>query len=165
MLTADELEALVAKATQGPWDTYAQTIDASSLERRVANAKAEMLLQVEQTNPIGDTLYLLAAGDKCPATTGCGPTSKANASLITALVNNAPRLIEALRASEKQAERVALHVVFDGPPGPVAGRFVECETPDGWSINAGEWHSRDDGLWELRIPNALPAPPATEAGE
>jgi hypothetical protein len=44
-----------------------------------------------------------------------------------------------------------LHIVFDGPPGPESGRFVECEAPDGRSINAGEWHERGDGYWELRI--------------
>jgi hypothetical protein len=44
-----------------------------------------------------------------------------------------------------------LRIVFDGPPGAVSGRFVEVETPDGASVNAGEWHERDDGLWELRI--------------
>ena len=46
----------------------------------------------------------------------------------------------------------ALHIVFDSPPGPAGGgRFVEVETPDGKSINAGEWHRREDGLWELVI--------------
>ena len=55
-------------------------------------------------------------------------------------------------------ERV--HVVFDGPPGPDAGRFVECETPDGRGINAGEWHERGDGYWELRLTLAQPSPQA-----
>lgn len=54
-------------------------------------------------------------------------------------------------ASADALGEVALHVVFDGPPGPEAGRFVECETPDGRSINAGEWHQRPDGYWELRV--------------
>ena len=45
-----------------------------------------------------------------------------------------------------------LHIIFDGPPGPTAGRFVECETSDGRSVNAGEWAERKDGLWELVIP-------------
>ena len=45
----------------------------------------------------------------------------------------------------------AINVVFDGPPGPTAGRFVEVETDDGRSIRAGEWIKRDDGLWALRI--------------
>ncbi len=50
----------------------------------------------------------------------------------------------------------AINVVFDGPPGPESGCFVEVETDDGASINAGEWIKRPDGLWWLRI--ALPAP-------
>ncbi|NEU14030.1 hypothetical protein G3T14_18115 [Methylobacterium sp. BTF04] len=54
----------------------------------------------------------------------------------------------------------ALHVVFDGPPGPQAGRFVEVETPDGKSVDVGQWHARADGLWELRL-----ATPATAPGE
>ena len=45
----------------------------------------------------------------------------------------------------------AINIVFDGPPGPEAGRFVEVETDDGKSINAGEWIKRPDGLWALRI--------------
>ena len=48
-----------------------------------------------------------------------------------------------------------INIVFDGPPGPEAGRFVEVETDDGASINAGEWIDRGDGLWALRI-TALP---------
>jgi len=45
----------------------------------------------------------------------------------------------------------AINVVFDGPPGPVCGRFVEVELDDGRSINAGEWTQRPDGMWALRI--------------
>lgn len=52
--------------------------------------------------------------------------------------------------SEKppQTERT-IHVVFDGPPGPTSGRFVEVETPDGRSVNVGEWKRREDGYWVL----------------
>lgn len=49
-----------------------------------------------------------------------------------------------------------LCIVFDGPPGPEAGRFVECETPDGKSRRVGDWRERVDGLWSLDIPHALP---------
>lgn len=42
-----------------------------------------------------------------------------------------------------------VHIVFDGPPGPQSGRFVEVETPDGRSISVGEWKQRADGLWAL----------------
>lgn len=43
-------------------------------------------------------------------------------------------------------------VVFDDGPGPVAGRFVEVEAPDGSSVSIGEWINRGDGYWALRIP-------------
>lgn len=42
-----------------------------------------------------------------------------------------------------------LHIVFDGPPGPIAGRFVEVETPDGRGIRVGQWIERENGLWAL----------------
>ena len=44
-----------------------------------------------------------------------------------------------------------IRIVFDGPPGHEAGRFVEVEDIDGRGLDAGEWHERDDGFWELRI--------------
>tara|TARA_Y100000310_G_scaffold53134_1_gene48719 strand:- start:1208 stop:1525 length:318 start_codon:yes stop_codon:yes gene_type:complete len=64
---------------------------------------------------------------------------------------------EALLASEGQS----LHIVFDGPPGPEAGRFVECELEDGRGVNAGKWQQREDGFWELVI-TRLPEPPEAE---
>lgn len=56
-------------------------------------------------------------------------------------------------APAPQDDRVdgELRIIFDGPPGPDAGRFVECETADGRSINAGDWRERPDGLWELQV--------------
>lgn len=44
-------------------------------------------------------------------------------------------------------------VVFDGPPGPVCGRFVECDDGSGKSVNVGQWIDRGDGYWVLRIPS------------
>lgn len=44
-----------------------------------------------------------------------------------------------------------IDIVFDGPPGPKAGRFVEVEDDCGVSINVGEWVERDDGYWVLRL--------------
>jgi hypothetical protein len=49
----------------------------------------------------------------------------------------------------------AINVVFDGPPAPEAGRFVEVEDDDGRNLSIGEWVRRDDGLWALRIPGVL----------
>lgn len=44
-----------------------------------------------------------------------------------------------------------LHIVFDGPPGPVTGRFVEVENDAGASIRVGEWKQIGE-LWHLVIP-------------
>lgn len=44
-------------------------------------------------------------------------------------------------------------ILFDGPPRPEAGQFVEVEDENGISVRVGEWIERDDGLWTLRIPN------------
>ena len=44
-----------------------------------------------------------------------------------------------------------IDIVFDGPPGPVAGRFVEVEDSVRRSIRFGEWTKRDDGFWVLRV--------------
>ena len=44
-----------------------------------------------------------------------------------------------------------INIVFDGPPGPVAGRFIEVETDEGFSVRVGEWVKRSDGWWSLRI--------------
>ena len=49
-----------------------------------------------------------------------------------------------------------IDVIFDGPPGPVSGRFVEVEdTETGASIGVGTWVDLSDeggtGLWALRI--------------
>lgn len=42
-------------------------------------------------------------------------------------------------------------IVFAGPPGPDAGRFVEVEDGSGKNIRFGEWIQRADGFWVLRI--------------
>jgi hypothetical protein len=44
-----------------------------------------------------------------------------------------------------------IDIVFDGPPGPECGRFVEVENAMQASICFGEWVHRDDGYWVLRI--------------
>lgn len=44
-----------------------------------------------------------------------------------------------------------LHIVFDGPPGPIGPRLVETENDEGHSVAAGEWRARRDGYWTLSI--------------
>jgi NTP pyrophosphatase (non-canonical NTP hydrolase) len=42
-------------------------------------------------------------------------------------------------------------IVFDGPPGPEAGRFVEVDDHNKRSIKFGEWIAAGCGQWRLRI--------------
>lgn len=51
-----------------------------------------------------------------------------------------------------------IDIVFDGPPGPVAGRFVEVENSMRESISRGEWVERPDGYWALRMEVVFVAP-------
>ena len=67
-------------------------------------------------------------------------------------------------ALQHQEPGGAIDIVFDGPPGPEAGRFVEVESPPGTSISLGKWIFRSDGCWALRIPR-LDTPPASALAE
>jgi hypothetical protein len=44
-----------------------------------------------------------------------------------------------------------MDIVFDGPPGPEAPRFIEVEDESGKGISPGEWLQRADGYWVLRL--------------
>lgn len=52
---------------------------------------------------------------------------------------------------DTQAEKISptLDIIFDGPPGPESGRFVEVEV-DGRSVRVGEWLKRGE-CWVLQI--------------
>ena len=43
-----------------------------------------------------------------------------------------------------------IRILFDGPPGPESGMFIEDE--DGHGISFGEWVQEGD-LWYLEFPN------------
>ena len=91
----EALRRLMEKATAGPWSIWREPI------KDIQDAIDEAMVQVQATDPIIDAMVLLNAGGKCPAMTGCGPTSDANAELIVAAVNALPSLLtelEALRA-------------------------------------------------------------------
>lgn len=61
-----------------------------------------------------------------------------------------------LESVMKQAFTQPINVIFDGPPGPESGHFVEVETDDGKSLSVGEWKKRTDGLWSLRVTELPP---------
>lgn len=70
--------------------------------------------------------------------------------------------VEALETRVTELERPAPHtqpskfyhfIIGEEGPSHNAGRFVEVENDVGASINAGEWHKRPDGLWDLMVPD------------
>jgi hypothetical protein len=44
---------------------------------------------------------------------------------------------------------VGAYVVFDGPPGPESGRFVEVEDVLGNGLSVGKWEEMENGMWRL----------------
>jgi hypothetical protein len=76
--------------TPTPWTLYSEEIDREG-------AKTELAYQVDHTDPFIGRIYLLNARGKCPATTGCGPTSEANAEFIVRAVNAHDELVAALK--------------------------------------------------------------------
>jgi hypothetical protein len=76
---------------------------------------------------------------------------KANQMLMELRMDRENFQADILESVMKQAFRQPINIIFDGPPGPESGCFVEVETDDGKSLNAGEWKQRTDGLWSLRI--------------
>lgn len=51
-------------------------------------------------------------------------------------------------------------VLFDGPPGHLPGRFIDCLDEQGRGLGIGKWVDNGDGTWALRIPR--PAGPLSE---
>lgn len=56
---------------------------------------------------------------------------------------------------------MTIDVVFDGPPGPVSGRFIEVENMQGAGVKVGEWIERENGTWALRLVVVDPCSPET----
>jgi len=109
-MTTDDLRALLAKATPGPFYWFMRecaTKDALMLELSAV---------VDKTAAVnGYNLHGVAVGDQDPdadylavAHTGCGPRSPINAQLIVAAVNALPGLLDRLEAAERDAERYRL---------------------------------------------------------
>ncbi len=41
------------------------------------------------------------------------------------------------------------YIVFDGPPGPEAAKFIEVEDAQRRSVRVGEWTAAGGGYWKL----------------
>ncbi len=71
--------------------------------------------------------------------------------VAVASVGVAPMVAMADEVAGPSPKQEAINVIFDGPPGPQCGRFIEVETDDGRGTSAGEWIKRPNGRWALRI--------------
>lgn len=49
------------------------------------------------------------------------------------------------------SEQHELAIVFDGPPAPESGRFLEVEL-DGKGVKVGKWLEGAAGIWKLILP-------------
>lgn len=92
-----ELRRLMEAATPGPWGIYVEEVE---------DRPSAIAALAEQVNGVPDdefrkAMFLLEAGGRCPAVTGCGPTSQANAALIVTARNALPALLDA--AEERDA--------------------------------------------------------------
>ena len=88
------------------------------------------------------------ADDLSPPTPGINPDLWKDFCDAAAVYRKAKAREAKARAS--RSTTTAMDIVFDGPPGPEAGRFVEVEF-GGRSLRIGKWHKRPDGLWALRF--------------
>jgi hypothetical protein len=129
----EKLKELASKATPGPWDVWSEPCES------VQDAERELCEQAQKSEPFAYAVYLLNAGGKCPATTGCGPTSKANADYLAAanpaVVLSLIAALEAAHARIKQYEaRLEIDHYFVLDPKAADGlRRVDApmEFPDG----------------------------------
>lgn len=78
-MSIEEIKKALEGVTPGPWNVYSEKV------AEKAEAIAELAYQVEHTEPFVGEIFMLNAGGKCPALTGCGPCSEANARYIAAV--------------------------------------------------------------------------------
>jgi hypothetical protein len=136
-LTAEEISKIADDFEAFAGTLRANTAGRAAIARLVVNAR--LGLEAAQWKAAAD---LAQAGEYARAQqlTLC---ERERDELKAALANAAPR--------------VAGHIdiVFDGPPGHIAGRFVEVEDETGKSIGIGDWIKPSEltgGFWRLRIP-------------
>lgn len=102
-----EIKNALKGATPGPWEVYSEKVADK------AAAIAESAYQVEHTDPFVGEIFMLNAGGKCPALTGCGPCSEANARYIAA-VNPATisELLSTLESLQRENEELRKALKF-----------------------------------------------------
>jgi hypothetical protein len=123
----------------------------------VATAMAGAISNVVSDAAWKELLSMLGRGlvEACDIAESWGPkTSEAQQALFQDRIAELREMAVKFNATG-DAQPDFVDVVFDGPPGHEAGRFVEVEDSKGNSISIGEWIDRKDGTWALRIPRAV----------
>ena len=120
--------------------------------------RSEMEYSLIATEPDGSKWVMIEESERIIADLKAELRAKENT--IKSKNKLIEKLVEQLAAAQERT--MAIRIIFDGPPGPDAGQFVEVETDTRESISIGEWIDRKDGYWALRIAK-LPAPPEQEA--
>lgn len=103
-MSVEEIKKALEGVTPGPWEVYSEKVSDK------AAAIAESAYQVEHTDPFVGEIFMLNAGGKCPALTGCGPCSEANARYIAAVnpeaISELLSTLEILQRENEEQERV-----------------------------------------------------------
>lgn len=101
MTALEEIKKALEGVTPGPWHVYSEKVADK------AAAIAESAYQVEHTEPFVGEIFMLNAGGKCPALTGCGPCSEANARYIAAVNPEAiSELLSTLESLQRENEEL-----------------------------------------------------------
>lgn len=170
-LTADEVRAVVREVAlpvlddKTPWRMEFLEPVAEAIAAKVAEKLAGRAVGLSETERI--LLRHLRDDVHAAETKAHRSTEHADAELAAAQGALLDRLIatEPCPAPDPALQEWAIDVVFDGPPGPTAGRFVEVEDLSGKSVGVGQWIDRGNGMWALRIPRAHPAQRETDLRE
>lgn len=130
MTDLEHLERVALAATAGPWDVWAERTETKE------EAIAELTAQVNLTVDFCGAVYLLNANGKCPATTGCGPTSAANAAFIAAAnPQTVLALLDEIDALRKERDEALSRAAPSGSD-MVPWQAPEEATRDGTPIDA-----------------------------
>lgn len=103
---------------------------------------------------------LTAANERADAAERSLSLAKAASSHKAQLLNELAARVKELEASTPKP--YSFQIRFDGPPGPIAGRFVECETLEGKGLSVGHW-KQDDDDWLLVVEGYDPPNQCTPA--
>lgn len=132
-----ELKRLADAATPGPWTVHSEDVSDKSA------ARAEFEYQLAHTEPFLGRMFMLNGGGKCPAMTGCGPTSEANAEFIAA-ANPATVLDMISRLTALEAENAKLREqALAMTPRPIS---------DGLELMRKAFSQWDSPYWYLYSP-------------